>query len=79
MLLDKILSLEMEYDFTIIDMPTGINEISKFYFRIVKEVIILTSANITSISDTFRIINAIRTINNKIKIEVIVNRVKIQK
>jgi flagellar biosynthesis protein FlhG len=79
MLLDKILSLEMEYDFTIIDMPTGINENSKFYYRIAKEVIILTSANITSISDTFRVINAIKTINNKIKIGIIVNRVKTKK
>ena len=36
----------------------------------------MTSSSITSISDTFRVVNAIRTLNNKIRIGIIVNRVK---
>ena len=76
MILEKILELETEYDFTIIDLPTGIMDNTKFYFRIAKEVIVLTSVNITSISDTFRLIKAIKTLNQKIKIGVIINRVR---
>jgi len=76
LILDKILELESSYDFTIIDLPTGILENTKFYFRIAKEVIVITGVSITSISDTFRLVKAIRTLNRKMRIGLIINGVK---
>jgi flagellar biosynthesis protein FlhG len=76
MIYDKHLSLETEYDFTIVDLPTGYHENTKFYFKIANEMIILTSMNITSISDTYRLVKAVSSLNNNIKIGLIINRVK---
>jgi flagellar biosynthesis protein FlhG len=76
LILEKLLDLESLYDFTIVDLPTGIIDNTKFYYRIAGEVIILTSPNITSISDTFRLIEAIKTINKKMKIGIILNMIK---
>jgi len=78
-IIEELLQIELSVDFLLIDLGAGLSKSSLLYMLAAQEIIVVTTPEITSISDAYAVLKVLAKTKKRPIIHLVVNRIRKQR